>query len=58
MCSKEGQVTVKQNNVMKRGKNIPVLIASMTTGIIKIALLWSEHRTRARQTTTPSAIIY
>jgi hypothetical protein len=32
-----------------------VLITSMTTGIIKTILLWSEHRAKARQTITASA---
>jgi hypothetical protein len=34
------------------------LIPSMTTGIIKTTLRWSEHRTQARQTMTASATIY
>jgi hypothetical protein len=35
-----------------------VLNASMTTGVIKTTLLWSEHRTQARQTMMPSATRY
>jgi len=39
-------------------EDAPVLNASMTTGVIKTTLLWSEHRTQARQTMIPSATIY
>jgi hypothetical protein len=46
---------VRQNKVKKTDESAPVLIPSMTTGIIEIILLWSEHRTKARQTMTPSA---
>jgi hypothetical protein len=49
---------VRQSKVKKREESAPVLIPSMTTGSIKTTLLWSEHRTQARQTTTPSVIIY
>jgi hypothetical protein len=58
VCSKEGQVVVRQHKVKKREENAPVLIESMTTGAIKTTLLWSEHRTQARQTMMPSATIY
>jgi hypothetical protein len=54
---KGGQVMVRRNKV-KREESAPVLIPSMTIGIIKTTLLWSEHRTQARQTTTPSVTIY
>jgi hypothetical protein len=58
VCSNEGQVVVRQHKVKKREGSAPVLITSMTTGVIKTTLLWSEHKTQARQTTMPSAIIY
>jgi hypothetical protein len=56
-CSKERQVKMRQSKVKKWEESAPALTASMTTGIIKTTLLWSEHRTQARQTTTPSATI-
>jgi hypothetical protein len=46
------------NHVKKREEIAPMLNPSMTTGIIKISLRWSEHRTQARQTMTQSAIMY
>lgn len=49
-------VMVRQNKVIKTEESAPVLIPSMTTGIIKTTLLWSAHRTQARHTTTPSAM--
>jgi hypothetical protein len=54
---KGGRVIVRQDKVKKTEESAPVLITSMTTGIIKTILLWSEHRTQARQTMTPSAIM-
>jgi hypothetical protein len=48
---------VRQYRVMKTEDSTPMLIASKTTGIIKTILFWSEHRTQARQTMMPSAII-
>jgi hypothetical protein len=54
---KGGRVIVRQNKVKKTEEHAPVLITSMTTGNIRTILLWSEHRTQARQTMTPSAIM-
>jgi hypothetical protein len=51
-------VKMRGGKVKKREEIAPVLIPSMTTGIIRTTLGWSEHRTQARQTMTPSAIIY
>jgi hypothetical protein len=52
-----GHGEAKQIQFKKGKESVLVLITSMTTGIIKTTLLWSEPRTQARQTTTPSAII-
>jgi hypothetical protein len=51
-----GHGIVSQNKD-KKSESAPMLITSMITGIIKTILLWSEHRTQARQTMTPSAMM-
>ena len=51
------RVRLRQGKVKKWEESAPALTASMATGIIKTTLLWSEHMTQARQTTTPSAKI-
>jgi hypothetical protein len=43
--------------VGRKRESAPMLITSMTTGIIKTILLRSEHTIQARQTMTPSAMM-
>jgi hypothetical protein len=48
----------EKEQITKMNRSIPELIARTTTGKIKTALCWSEHKTQARQTMTPSVTIY
>jgi hypothetical protein len=48
----------KVKQIKRNKESAQVLMASMITGNIKTTLFWSEHRTQARQTTTPSVAIY